>query len=247
MKVWYTYTSMFVNENDPIPLISPDAYSYLEAKRHARVMDEWIKIQIPQTEALIEANPAYRRPESQFWVGLEPQILQTPYVELRMLLEQIRLQPRQKIVDLGAAYSRLAYVVGRYYPESFYEGYEYIPERVDESLRAYERFKFSNIKIQQNDITTNDFEMPLANYYFIYDFGSKSAIEKVMENLSNIADTRPITVIGRGRLIRDIIERQHPWLANVYPPEHFKGYSLYYSFLKENINNAPSNLERFAK
>jgi hypothetical protein len=51
----------------------------------------------------------------------------------------------------------------------------------------------------------------------------------VLASLRELARERGITVVGRGRRIRDAIEAEHPWLASVVPAKHFAHYSIYRS------------------
>ncbi len=80
-----------------------------------------------------------------------------------------------------------------------------------------------------NQFSHPDFKPDAADFFFIYDYGTRPAVQKTLEDLREIARSRPITVVGRGRLSRDAIERQHPWLSQVCPPRHFKNYSIYSS------------------
>jgi hypothetical protein len=81
----------------------------------------------------------------------------------------------------------------------------------------------------QADLNSPDFAPAPADIYFMYDFGSRDAIEKTLHDLREIAKTRPITVVGRGRSSRDAIELRHPWLSQVTQPLHTKNYSVYRS------------------
>ena len=49
------------------------------------------------------------------------------------------------------------------------------------------------------DLSALDFKPEPAQFYFIYDFGSREAIEKTLQDLRSIAALQPISVIGRGR------------------------------------------------
>jgi hypothetical protein len=213
-----------------IPNVSPNSYNYSEAKLHAEALDLELGFQIYKVEENIVSIQSYKVQDTQYWIGLDPQVLQTPYIEIRMILEQLKVKAGEVIVDLGAAYSRMAYVIGEHYPEVSCKTFEYVTERVIEAKRVLQPLGFKNISIEQADLTSENFQLPPADYYFLYDFGSRQAISKILQELSKIADTKSLVVIGRGRSSRDAIERQHPWLSQVYPALHANGYSLYSSY-----------------
>ena len=100
-------------------------------------------------------------------------------------------------------------------------GPELVPERVREAIRCGARGMVCL------DLASPDFVLPEAEAYFIYDFGTSAAIERTLAELRGIAARRRITVVGRGRLSRDCIERGHPWLSQVEAPVHRPHYSIY--------------------
>lgn len=158
----------------------------------------------------------------QTWVGLDPQVLQTPYQELLKMCELLVLQPGEHVIDLGAGYGRLAWILKQKYPEVSFTGYEYVKERVDEGNRVLQE----ELLIQQ-DLSDPDFELPVADSYFIYDFGKVQHIRKILQQLEDMAETNSFKVVARGRGTRSMIQHEHPWLAQINPPHHEENWSLY--------------------
>jgi hypothetical protein len=116
-----------------IPLPQQDSYSYSEAKLFSQQLDLDLGFQVESVEkTILENHP--RTP----WAGLDPQALQTPYPEIRMMLSRLDLQPGQTIVDLGAAYGRMGLVVVGFHPEVRFIGYEVSVDRAREGNRVYE-------------------------------------------------------------------------------------------------------------
>jgi len=153
----------------------------------------------------------------------------TPYLEIRSLLEFLKPLEGTTIADLGAGYGRMAFVIGTHFPNIHFIGYELVHERVEESHRCLEPRGFKNVQMIEADLSSPEFRPISADYYFIYDFGTRDAIEKTLQDLRTIAQTRAITVIGRGRASRDAIERSHPWLSQIIPPHHTRNFSIYQS------------------
>lgn len=211
----------------PYPLLPAESHTYAEAQVHAAEVDRWLGFEMEPIEGKLHAGmPGYEG--QQLWIGLPLQAMLTPYTELRSMLARLAPQAGQTVVDLGAGYGRMGFVVARHHPGVRFVGYEFVQERVTEGsgrLRAAGAEKTSILL--QADLSDPAFVPPAADFYFIYDYGTRKAIQKTLEDLREIAATRPICVVGRGRASRDAIEQHHPWLSQVR--EHLGNYSIYRS------------------
>ncbi len=121
----------------------------------------------------------------------------------------------------------MGFVVDRHFPGVSFLGIEYVLDRVTESKRALDWAGVLSAQMICADLTDEDFEIPSAEIYFIYDFGNRRAINICLDKLRKVSQARAITVIGRGRSSRDAIERNTPWLSQVVSPEHFAHFSIY--------------------
>jgi hypothetical protein len=190
------------------------------------LVDAWLGLDTERVERLLVKSS-----EHQLWVGLGAEKLLTPYTELRLLLSQLELKDGDTIIDLGAAYGRMGFVLGRHYPEVYFVGYELAKERVEHGNECLKRHGCLRAELRHVDLSDRHFELSSATYFFIYDYGSRAAIEKTLQDLLRIAvkQRQTVRVIGRGRASRDAIERGHPWLSQVVAPRHYKHYSIYSS------------------
>ncbi|MCM2282875.1 MAG: methyltransferase domain-containing protein [Bdellovibrionaceae bacterium] len=216
---------------DPFPFVAEGEISYGEAQEHARQCDVWLGLRTEETEAEIQSRVSLDpiSPGEQHWIGLPVKALLTPYTELREIVERLRPRVEETVIDFGAGYGRMAFVLARHFPDVNFIGYEIVPERVRESLRCLHEQGYSRAQMWEADLSSSMLMAPAAEYYFIYDFGSRNAIEKVLQDLRIVASQQRIVVVGRGRATRDAIEQKHPWLSQVQPPEHFAHYSIYRS------------------
>lgn len=214
--------------NDPFPLIPLESHTYAEAQAHSEKVDEWLGF---ETKAVEEKILSRESSSQVLWLGLPVQALQTPYTEIRAILQELGPRPGQTIVDLGAGYGRMGLVIARHYPKVNFFGYEFVGERVRESLRILSTTNPSHplIHVLEADLGDPSFSPVPADFYFLYDFGARWAIEKALQDLRKIARDRAIVVVGRGRSSRDAIERHHPWLSQVVEPRHFPHFSIYRS------------------
>ena len=209
---------------DPFPLFPLNEHSYYSQQLHSQAVDAWLGFEIDRIETELQQNVEDSFERQEQWIGLKPAALQTPYTEIRAILELIRLAPGNRVVDLGAAYGRMGQVMQRHYPENFFSGFERCRERVEEGNRVS---KNERTTLVVQDLTDPAFEIPPAEFYFLYDFGTKASIAKVLQKLMAIGRSQPICVIGRGRSSRDQIEQNSPWLSQIVQPEHYPHFSIY--------------------
>lgn len=215
-----------LNPLDPFPLLPLTPELYPAAKRHAALVDRFLGLDVEKVEARIK-DPGDGQ---QRWLDRHSSIFLTPYVELRAWLEQLRPKEGETVVDLGAGYGRLGFVLARHFPACRFLGYELVGERVEAGRKALAKFGAANARLERADISAGTWKPPAAEIYFIYDYGTRAAISKTLGDLREISLVKPIRVVGRGRAVRDAIEREHPWLGSVHAPLHEAHYSLYRTF-----------------
>ncbi|MBU6154352.1 MAG: hypothetical protein KGP28_08645 [Bdellovibrionales bacterium] len=211
-----------VDSADLFPLLSSIEGTYEAAKIHSRQVDQLLGFQIDLVEKSIKDL-------SVPWSGLDPDVLQTPYTELRYMLSKISVAAGQKVVELGSGYSRLAHVMDAHLPEVTYEGVEVVPERAREAMRVIGLRGLANAKVMEGDLFQGGC-FPEGDVYFLYDLSSRiEASIRVVEALQSQAKMRPIKVMARGLASRQWIEREAPWLSQVVKPAHYGNFSVYRS------------------
>ncbi len=166
---------------------------------------------------------------SQSWVGLTPQQLQTTYNELWQICELLKPKKGSSFVDLGAGYGRLALVLNLFAPQVKFIGYEIVSERVLEGNRLFHLLGLTQASLLEQDLSKEDFIIPDADYYFMYDFGDSEHIRRILTQLEFVADRRPIRVVVRGDYSRHQVQNFYPWLSQVFPAYHEEKFSVYSS------------------
>lgn len=205
---------------DPFPY--PISADYAAEKAHSELVDEWLGLRIVSAEARI----LDRKDGAQRWMHVPPSTFLTPYTELRRIIEICRPEEQSLVVDLGAGYGRLGFVLERHSKARFL-GLELVEERVAEGQQALLRFGAARSELRAFDLSK--MPAPEADLYFVYDYGTRQAIEHTLGELRADSLNRRIRVVGRGRAVRDAIERKHPWLSEVVAPEHHGNFSVYSS------------------
>lgn len=214
---------------NPFVFLPLESYSYKEAQDHSVSVDDHLGFRLQEVEERIRARTQEIPENNQNWDHLSVQAFQTPYVELRNILELLNLKPQDHVVDLGCAYARMAFVMGTHFPEIVFSGYELEKERVEETLRVLKSWPAQNISVYTANLALESFVPPQADVYFIFDYGNEDAVSKTLRDLQTVARERSIQVVARGRLSRFLIHRDHPWLAEIETPRHFAHFSIYHS------------------
>lgn len=216
-----------------------ESWQRLLAKAHAEKADAWLGFELSFTEKTLAAPETKSEfADIETWRGLPVQSLLTPYTEIRWMLSLLSLRPGETACDLGCAYGRMAFVMHRHTPQNHFVGYEIEEARVIEGNRVLAKYldrfpapvgTIGRQVLLHQDLTAEDFILPDAAAYFIYDFGSAAAIEGILQKLKARARERSIQVIGRGRRTRALIHANHPWLCEVNPAKHTENFSVYRS------------------
>lgn len=162
---------------------------------HAKNLDKKLGFKIPKIEVkLLQKFRAYDQPNdisskkqhfngSEAWIGLHPQALQTPYCDIYEALSVLNFDI-DHIVDIGAGYGRVGIVSSLLYPDAKFTGYEIVKQRQVEGNRIFKKLGISNAYIELENVLQEEFELPEANVYFIYDFSQEEDINKVLKELS---------------------------------------------------------------
>jgi hypothetical protein len=166
----------------------------------------------------------------QSWVGLHPRQLLTPYAELLKLCGILKPPPQSHIIDLGAAYGRMGLVLDRVAPETRFTGYEYVPGRVVEGNRIFDRFKCNQAKLIEQDLAAHDFILPVADCYMMYDYGKIDHIRRTLKQLEDIGNSHKIKVVGRGSGCMSVIDHSHPWLSQIFRPYRDENFAIYSNY-----------------
>jgi hypothetical protein len=205
----------------------------------ADVIDRRVGFAIDRIEAGLLAEARRLRPAGsmanfgealhgghQTWVGLDPQVLNTPYDELLRLVARLAPRAGDLLVDLGAGYGRLGLVLHALFPDARFRGYELVRDRVAEGNRVLALWGTGDAKLVVQDLTRADFVLEPAEFYFLYDYGKVEHIRRTLSQLAALADRRRFTVVARGKGSRSLIEHEHPWLTRDPGPAE-ENFSIY--------------------
>lgn len=201
----------------PLPL---GAVSYEEEKRHSDLVDQWLGFDFEKGENFVELEGQVS------WRTKGPATFLTPYSECQKILDELQLPKGSTLVDFGAGYGRMGHVMESLEQDYVFLGYELISSRVIEANRVAEQWGRAFRLIKQ-DMNSVDFEIPTAQAYFLYDFGSESQILDLLEELRLQRGQRSFQMVARGGRVRHLIQKQHPWLWAANEPKHWSNFSIY--------------------
>lgn len=209
-------------------------------RQHAALVDKVLGVRVNYIEEMLMAEARGFDPDGchetlgpslhkgiQTWVGLEIQTLQTPYAEILRMLQLLKLKPYQHVVDLGSAYGRMGIVIGGLFIKNSFTGFEYVKARVDEGNRLYRELGLKRCQQFAQDLSDENFILPDADVYFMYDFGQVEHIEHNLNQIRSISKKRPVRLVVRGKFTKEIISSGHPWLNCLYERKNHELFSIY--------------------
>lgn len=211
-----------------------------EMREHAEELDKLLDVDVLKIEQELLRRAQALSPEgshktwgqalhhgNQTWVGLSHQTLQTPYLELKEMCDFLNPAPGTKVIDLGAGYGRMGIVLKLFYPEVHFLGHELVKERVDEGERILRKYGCDKAQLEVQDIANQEYSLPEAEFYFIYDYGTIAHLRKTLAQLEEVAKVKNFKLVARGKGIISLILYEHPWLSQVYDPIHREQYSIF--------------------
>lgn len=144
---------------------------------------------------------------AQTWVGLDFQILQVTYHDMKIIFDTIKPKAHEKVVDLGAGYGRMGIYLHWYHPQTHFLGIELVPERVNEANRIYHKMQLQNKEMIIGDLSKLE-QIPDGDYYFIYDFGSEEHLKKILNQLRALKGK---ILVVKGRICHNLMRKDPAW------------------------------------
>lgn len=219
------------SQNQIIKLLSqPDFFRLplgATSRNQSKRLDKILGFKIPKVEQkLLKKYKAYYTGDqsgrkqkytgSETWIGLHPQVLQTPYSEIQYFLEILKEFNPKSIVDIGAGYGRVGIVMSSLFPEASFIGYEIMEKRLDEGNRVFESLELDKCQMLYADLSKESFTPPEADIYFIYDFSDPLDIRKILGQLKAVNENRRAFVIAKGEFIQPILKK-YPEFKSILP------------------------------
>jgi hypothetical protein len=198
--------------------------SYESAKKDSEEIDRLLGFRLEEVEEEIRSSTGDR----QDWSNLSAQAFQTPYQELADIVRRFQEERELAWLDLGAAYGRLGLILSILRPQDRFLGLEFVLERVRHGTEVLKPL-CPKAELRLVDVTAADFDLPPFDVLFLFDFGTPAQISSLLDRIQERALRSPVTVVGRGRATRHLIETAHPWLSQVERPLHTAHWSLYRS------------------
>jgi hypothetical protein len=125
--------------------------------------------------------------------------VQSGYSSALLALRHLNPAEKSRFIDLGAGYGRIGLIVGLLRPDIDFIGYEFVPHRVKIAEEATEKLDLrSHVQFRIQDLSLQEFCIPVAETYYIYDSFSESTYLHVLAQLRGISQNKKITIITKG-------------------------------------------------
>ena len=202
----------------------------IHSRMHAKKVDKLLGYKITKIE--VKLNKKFRSYDqlhdstnrkqhfkgAQTWIGLHPQVLQTPYCDIYHALNLIKDIDIKHVVDIGAGYGRVGIVLRAISSSIKFTGYEVVKERQIEGNRIFEKFGLENASIELRNVSDFGFYLPKAQVYFIYDFSDAEDICEILLELAKKSLSFNFYLVTRGERVDKLMKRQfkHVWKRQTY-------------------------------
>jgi tRNA G46 methylase TrmB len=208
---------------------------------HAKELDRRLGYKIPRIEVKLQqkyraydtfndqSNRKQHFTGGQTWIGLHPQVLQTPYNDIFEALDHLSVYEIDSIVDIGAAYGRVGLVASVVFPEASFKGYELVKKRQVEGNRIYRKYGLENCNILHKNVLEDDFVIPDAQIYFIYDFSEWEDIYDILNVLSKRVEDYDFFLVFHGDRIESIFKNKFKNIWKRYSDKRFNDLNIYCS------------------
>ncbi|SMF79963.1 methyltransferase [Pseudobacteriovorax antillogorgiicola] len=145
--------------------------------------------------------------------------VQSGYSTILLALHFSNLPKNSCVVDLGSGYGRVGLAFSLLRPDIKFIGYEYVPHRValaNDTGRAFQLE--SNLTFIEQDLSLEDFKIPEADAYYLYDPFTKETYEHVLRQIIAVSKRRSITVVTKGNAREWLLDiaQAHSWPTPVY-------------------------------
>lgn len=125
--------------------------------------------------------------------------VQSSYSTTLTALKYLNLTKGSKFIDLGSGYGRVGLTLGLLRPDIQFTGFEFVPERVAIANKASQRLLLDrNVQFVTQDLADPNFEIPMADAYYIFDSFSDETYGIIMNQLQVLTQTKKMTVITKG-------------------------------------------------
>ena len=210
----------------------------MSLKKHSILIDKILGFKILRVEEKLlqryrkfyaddESDQKNRYDDSETWIGLHPQTLLTPYSEILGILEKVSRFKLTKVIDLGCAYGRIGFVLPAILPNCEFIGYELVTERAREGRRVASTLGMDNFSILEENLLSDDFKLPHASMYFIYDFSRVEDLKLILERLIELIGVHDFILVARGDEVRSLIQMYYPIFLSRHAPIHLKNCSIF--------------------
>ncbi len=197
-------------------------------RRHSKNLDKQFGYRINKIENKLSQKyreyDLYERPDEkkkhfpgcEAWIGLDPGALQTPYSEIFHAFNFLKDFKVDRIVDIGAGYGRVAFVMNAVFPYCEFIGFEIVKKRQAEGQRVFDNMCFPNSSLVNENVLNSAFELPSADIYFIYDFSESGDLDIILKQLDRIRAHRSFYLIAKGDRVASLMATKYASYKNLY-------------------------------
>lgn len=133
------------------------------------------------------------------WAGLYfGSVISTPLPELVRVSADMGFKSGETLIDIGSGHGDPGVTFGSLNPGLEILGYELVLQKVVGANRIAKKLGLSNVKFVQQDLSDENFQLPRADYYYLFNPIWPELVRKLGLQIRNLPKSRQIKVLVYG-------------------------------------------------
>lgn len=133
------------------------------------------------------------------WAGrLTGDAISTPIDRLMEIARALPFNQGGLLVDIGSGHSDPGFVFTAMHPHLRVHGFEIALPKVAGTRRMVRKLGLYNVHVSHQDVFHPDFQLPVADYYYLFNPARIDVVERMADQIQEIAKTNEVKVIVVG-------------------------------------------------
>lgn len=122
--------------------------------------------------------------------------IRTPLFVLKKIYDFIKFEDKSSIIDLGSGHGHPGFLFGILNPTLKILGYDIVLEKVNGAKSSAKRLELENVSFLTQDLSSEEFEIPVADYYYLFNPFNEEVADLVAEKLFKLAKKNNFKILS---------------------------------------------------
>jgi len=153
------------------------------------------------------SDEAYKFIEPHWSAANTGDMISTPVDILKEISDFVNFKKNSTLVDLGSGHGYPSFVFSALNPTLKITGLELVEAKVLGAKKTVDRLNLENLEFKVQDLSDENVEIPLADYYFMHNPFNKEVAVEIADRLFQIARKNEIIILSTGgRELKPLLE-----------------------------------------